>query len=136
MKELKFNMDIEVLKHQIQEGEINTLLFLGQLKRIELEFKSLKELALPLALDEFELQSEKTYLLGDYEFSKTAGGRYSYKHSEEWIKISESKKELEKKMQEAWRIGKGSDIIDGETGEIILSAEYLSNKESISVKIK
>lgn len=135
MKELKFNMGLEKLKHDIQEGHANALLFLGQLKRLENEFKELRDVALPMALDEFDLQAEKTYTLGNYDFSKTSGGRYSYKHCDEWLSITESKKELEKKMQSAYRSGI-KEMIDGDTGEIVYSAKYIPSKESIAIKIK
>lgn len=134
-KELKFNMDLEVLKNDLQEGHTNALLFLGQLKRIENEFVELKKIALPMALDEFDLQSDKTYSLGNYDFSKTSGGRYNYKHSDEWMKLNEDRKELEKKMQNAAK-SNIAEMVDAETGEVIHAAIYIPSKESISIKLK
>lgn len=128
-------MDLEQLKNDLQEGHTDALLFLGQLKNIEIEFKELKEIALPMALNEFDLQSEKTYSLGGYDFSKTSGGRYSYKHSQEWMTLNDNRKELEKKMQSATK-SNINEMIDGDTGEIIYAAEYMPSKESIAIKVK
>lgn len=129
-------IELEHFYNELDNGDANALLMLGQIKQLEIKLSELKAYALENAITEFELYNEKTVLLGDFEFSKSAGGRYNYKHCQEWLDINESKKELEKKMQEALKIGKGSEIIDGETGEIIYPAEYLHNKESISIRIK
>lgn len=93
MKELKFAFDLEELKHQLQEDEINCLLFLGQLKRLENQFKELKTIAMENALREFDLHNEKTVKMGGFSFSKTQSGRYSYKHAEEWAKLSSKTKD-------------------------------------------
>jgi len=134
-KEMKFNFDVENLKHQIEEEEINTLLFLGQLKRLENEIKELRELALESAVTEFELYGEKSVKLGGYTFAKTQSGRYSYKHSDEWVKINKNQRNYEDLMKQAYVAGKtDNNIIDG-NGEIVEQAHYTSNKASISIKI-
>ena len=135
MKELKLNINIEKLKNDVLDGHVDALLFLGQLKKLESKLKILRDITIPVAIDEFDLQGEKSYLLGGFEFSKTSGGRYSYKHSDEWLSINERKKELEKKMQSACK-SNINEMIDGETGEVVTAAYYIPSKESIAIKIK
>jgi hypothetical protein len=135
MKELKFNMDLAELKEQIENEQIDTLLFLGQLKRIENEVKELRQLALESALLEFEKYGEKTVKLGNYEFSKSQSGRHSYKHSQEWLNLDISRKKLEKDMQMAYKYAQKGEqfVLDG---VVIEPSEYKANKESISIKLK
>lgn len=136
MKELKFNMDLEELKHNLQEDEIDCLLFLGQLKRLENEFKELKQAALENALEEFDRYNEKSVKLGGYTFAKTQSGRYSYKHSEEWLKINNSQKDYEDLMKQSYIAAKKDNNIIDSDGEIVPQAYYTSNSPSISIKIK
>ncbi len=128
-------IELEHFYNELDNGNMDALLLLGQIKQKQNELNTLREYAMEFAINDFDLQPEKTYLLGEYEFSKTSGGRYSYKHSQEWLSINESKKELENKMQNAYR-SKMPEIIDAETGEVIQAATYLHNKEGISVKLK
>lgn len=136
MKELKFNMDLVELKEQIENEDLDCLLFLGQLKRLENEFKELKSLALENALSEFDKYNEKSVKLGEFVFSKTQSGRYSYKHSDEWLKINKEQKNYEDLMKQAYNAAKKDNIIVDKNGEIVEQAIYQHNKESISIKLR
>jgi len=135
-KEMKFNFDIEEMKAKLADEEVDCLLFLGQLKRLENDFKELKEVALENAVNEFDLYGEKTVKLGGYTFSKTQSGRYSYKHSEEWLKLSKNTKDYEDLMKQSYQAAKKDNVIIDSEGVIVTQAYYTSNKPSISVKIK
>ena len=135
-KEMRFNFDIEEMKAKLADEEIDCLLFLGQLKVLENQFKELKEAALENAVSEFDLYNEKTVKLGGYSFSKTQSGRYSYKHSNEWLELSKNTKDYEDLMKQSYQAGKKDNIIVDANGEVVQQAYYTANKSSISIRIQ
>lgn len=130
-------LELERFYNDLDNGNTDALILLGQIKQRQNELNELREYAMEFAINDFDLQPEKSYLLGEYEFSKTAGGRYSYKDSLEWLELSKQVKDMQGLMQDAYRANlKGHEFVNPETGEIVQPATYLHNKESISIKIK
>lgn len=130
-------IELEHFYNELDNGNMDALILLGQIKQKQNELNTLREYAMEFAINDFDLQPEKTYLLGDYEFSKTSGGRYSYKDSIQWMKLSKQTKDLQSLMQDAYRANlKGHEFVNPDSGEIVQPATFLHNKESISIKLK
>jgi len=64
--------------------------------------------------------------------SKHSGGRYIYKDVPGWKAMKDKLTLMEKSAQLAYKAG--GECIDEETGEVIVPAIYVPNKESITVK--
>ena len=80
---------------------------------------------------EFERHKQKTVKHLGCDITISASGRYSYNHSPEWTNLNKERKELEKKMQAAYKTK--LDLVDNETGEIIPMAEYTPNVKSLRI---
>lgn len=115
-------------------GDINPLEFMVKVSAMEAAIKEAKQQIMEVALEELEKHNEKQVELHGAKISKTAGGRYSYKHIEEWNNLNDLKKAIEKKAQEAFKAQMHGGSVVSDDGEVYEPAEYLPNKESISIK--
>ena len=127
--------NLAVLENESEEGNISEMQLYADLAFLEKDIKSVKERISETALLEFERYGQKSVELDGYTFSKSASGRYSYKHAPEWQALTAMVSDVQKKMQMAFKSGTGQ-YIDPDTGEVYTAAEYNPNKESLSIKIK
>ena len=116
----------------VADGVINPLRVMVMFNELEKAVKEAKESILQDAITEFEKHGGKPIIEYGFNISKSASGRYSYDNNPDWVRLSETIKELEKRMQTAYK-GGGS-ILDESTGELIEPAIYKPNKESLTFK--
>lgn len=129
-------MKEEILKlvSDVENGDINPLEALTKVKELEDLVKDAKAKISEDAITEYEKHGEKTVDIYGYEISYTASGRYTYSNNNDWVNIDNSRKELEKKMQAAYKAA--MTMLDEATGEMIPAAEYKANKPSLRLKKK
>ena len=79
----------------------------------------------------------KEVVIDGATITKNAGGRYVYKGIDKWERAKKKLSEIEKDAQEAYKVIRdgGEQPIDEETGEVIQSAEYIPNTETIAIKL-
>ena len=104
---------LEEIKQGVLEGNINPLSALEAHKRMEAYLKEFKASIESVAEDELSKYGEKEVSFGNAKFSISSGGRYSYRHDEEWSMLNKALKEREKQMQTAYKT-EGEMVINGE----------------------
>ena len=119
---------------EVLEGNVNPLEFMIKVAAMEKALKDAKDQVKEYALEEFEKHNQKEVEMDGVKISKTSGGRYSYKHIEEWVNLNNLKKEIEKKSQEAYKAQMHGASVVTDDGEVYEAAEFVPNKESISIK--
>lgn len=125
-------MNLEEKKQQVLNGDYNALKLYGELADLEKAIKKAKAEILEDAIIEFEKHGEKSVSANGFEISKSQSGRYDYSDNADWNKLQSNIKELEKKMQAAYK--GGGEILDNDTGEIIEPATYKASKEGLKFK--
>jgi hypothetical protein len=125
-------MDILKKKEQVLNGNYNPLQLMKELTELEKAIKEAKSEIMEEAINEFDKHGAKTIKEYGYEISSTQSGRYDYSNNPDWNSLNNDRKELETKMQAAYKAN-GS-VIDEETGELIEPALYKSNKASLRFK--
>ena len=112
-------LEIQQMRQQAENGEINELDVYIQLQDIEAFVKESKEKIKPLAINQCLKFSEKTFEHSGRKITYSERATWSYKHSKLWLQIEQHKKELENKMKSAYTMKLDT---DSETGEIITPA--------------
>ena len=135
-KELFMEMreQLAEIAEEAENGYISEMEVYAELSSLEKEVKKVREQVLDVAIIEFERYGEKTVLLDNFQISKTASGRHTYLNNADWAKKTAEIKEIQRKMQLAYKSPEKV-FIDPATGEIFEPSEYRANKESLSIKI-
>lgn len=118
----------------VLNGEESSLELAVKLAAMENAIKEAKEQIKEVTLEELEKYENNTLKNDKVLITKTAGGRYSYKHIQEWVDLDKLKKTVEKKAQEAYKASLHGGSVVTDDGEVYEAAEYVPNKESISIK--
>lgn len=122
--------EIESLKNDALDGEINELKAWSELYELEKRVASAKD----------EIKDSVLYKLGDskvddfgYRFERTQSGRYDYSEIEEWNNVNYKRKEIEKQSQDAYKQALSGKILVSPDGEPIPTAKYISNEPSVKL---
>ena len=83
----------------VLNGEANPLELAVKLAAIENAIKEAKEQIKEVALEEIEKYENNTFKNDKFLISKSSGGRYNYKHIQEWVDLDKLKKTVEKKAK-------------------------------------
>lgn len=127
-------MDFIKKKEQVLNGEYDALKLYTELTELEKAIKDAKAEILEDAMTEFDKHGEKTVVLHGYEIAVTQSGRYDYSSSSDWNTKKAELKDIETKMQAAYK--SNSSVLDNDTGEVFEPASYKSNKASLRLKLK
>jgi len=124
--------DLELKRKLVEDGEYCPLKFYSELSELEKLIKEAKEEIIESALKEFDRHGTTKVNLHGFEITLSKTGRYDYSQSSTWEQKNNSLKELEKKMQFAFKAG--GTVVDENTGEVIDPAIYLPNRETLKFK--
>ena len=122
-------MNYVQLANQAKDGETNPLSVYIQLKRAEKELKAAIELVQPLAIDEADKYSEKTFKFqGAVIEKKSAPSTWDFSEVAAYTQAKERLKYIE-------TISKAGGGADANTGEVIDKAIKIDGKSTITVKL-
>jgi len=132
--DINFDSYLEILQEQVFDGFESPAAVFVKLKqlvdKIENVISSIKKDAIAEIKDEF-------LEVGNAKLTIFAAGRYEYKHNPTWVSTQNTIKNIEKNMQDSYKMLKdGKTLIDETTGEIITPAEYKPNEKSIKITYK
>lgn len=123
---------LKKLKDNATMGYDCPLRVLAEIKKAIDTLTKYKEELLEDAIAEREKYQEKEYVLGDFGISFHNSGKYDYSNNADWVKLKAEMKEIEEKMQLAFKTN--ATIIDDETGEVYSPASFKANKKSLIFK--
>lgn len=131
IENIDFQKEFTNLSNRVLEGYDNGLKAYVMLTELEKQAKATKEKVKENAIAEFENYDLKTVEDFGSKISIAQSGRYSYKNSDSWVLLEKQRKDIEKKMQNAYKAK--CSFVDEETGEIFEMAEYTPNKKSLKI---
>ena len=104
----------------LEAGFEDPFKLLTKIAFLEKSLEEAKKIAMKFALD--EMKDQEITIAGAKLRMKEAGARYDFSASPNWVKVNESKKEIEvqqKEIEARLKTVKGSEtVIDEESGEI------------------
>lgn len=131
----KVFLDLDIIKKQLENEEIDSLEMFGKLKTYEKKFKEVLDICKKQALNDSELY-EKDFELKGFKFEKKNGRAiYNFKGIKAWSDLELKKKEVEAKAKNAynaWKLGNTSISEDGEVTEmpiVTYTSDVLSVKK-------
>lgn len=128
-------INLEKIKQQLINEEIDALETFGKLKVFEKEFEDVLAICKKQALIEAE-NYEKDFQLKGYQFEKKNGrAMYNFKGIKAWAELESKKKEVEARAKNAfnaYKLGNTSISEDGEVNElpiVTFTSDVLSVKK-------
>lgn len=126
-------MDYKKLFDDVTAGNKEALPAFIDLKKYADDLAQYLEALKEKAVEEFNgSYGGREQVINGATVSKHSGGRYIYKDVPGWKAMKDKLTLMEKSAQLAYKAG--GECIDEETGEVIVPAQYIPNKESITVK--
>ena len=131
IKNIKVAEVVANIATSVNNGEVNPLEAIITLKKLEQIVKQAKEEIDEAVIDE-AAKHGKTFNFGDAEITnKYSAGRYDYSNIPEIVA-----KEIElKAIKDKHRAAINIDVVDLETGELIVAPIYKGGKEIIAIKL-
>lgn len=115
----------------VENGDINPLEAIVSLKKLEEIVKQAKSKINEAVIDE-ATKYGKSFNFGDAEITnKSSAGRYDYSNIPEVVSMEIELKALKDKHKAAIK----NNVVDLETGELIVAPIYKGGKEIISIKL-
>ena len=133
IKKINIKESVADITTAIQNGDVDALEAFVNLKKIEEIIKQVKKNIDDLAIDEACKYSQKTFDYNDAEITiKNSPTRYNYSNIPAIVKKENELKELKDKHKTALRV----DVVDTETGELLVPPIVKGGRELLSIKLK
>ena len=126
-------INIDTIKEDVEQGNVDALEAYIQLKSIEKELKESLSM-----VQEFALQEAEKYGPGEFEAFgasinvKNGAGRWNYKELP-WFNTYQLEQDAAK---QAYKMGQKGQKLITEDGEVIIPAEFTPGKLTLSIRIK
>ncbi len=126
-------INIDTIKEDVEQGNVDALEAYVQLKAIEKELKESLSM-----VQEFALQEAEKYGPGEFEAFgasinvKNGAGRWSYKELP-WFNTYQLEQDAAK---QAYKMSQKGQKLITEDGEVIIPAEFTPGKLTLSIRIK
>jgi len=126
-------INIDTIKEDVEQGNVDALEAYIQLKSIEKELKESLSM-----VQEFALQEAEKYGPGEFEAFgasinvKNGAGRWSYKELP-WFNTYQLEQDAAK---QAYKMSQKGQKLITEDGEVIIPAEFTPGKLTLSIRIK
>tara|TARA_R110001632_G_scaffold175184_1_gene294903 strand:- start:544 stop:954 length:411 start_codon:yes stop_codon:yes gene_type:complete len=131
IKNIKVHEVVNNITSSVMDGNINPLEAIVSLKKLE-EIVKLAKASINDAVIDEATKHGKTFTYLDAEITnKASAGRYDYSNIPEIVAREIELKALKDKHKIALKV----DVIDLDTGELILAPIYKGGKEIISIKL-
>ena len=127
----KVDMAVSRLVTAVDEGEMDPLQLMIELKGLEEVIKKTRELIRDNALNELHKHGKEAQVNGSTLRVNTGRRHFDYKHSEKWQAKKLELETIEKEMKAAIN----HTIVDEDTGEIIQPARVRHSTEYISIEM-
>ena len=126
-------INIDTIKQDVEQGNIDALEAYVKLKSIEKELKESLSMVQEFALQEAEKYGQSEFeAYGASVNVKHSSGRWSYKELPWWNTY-----QLEQDAaKEAYKMGQKGQKLVTEDGEVIIPAEFTPGKLTLSIRIK
>jgi len=133
--------EIKLLEDQVLQGNLNPLEAFIMLKKLEDLAKEVKKKIKDLAIEEISKYNNESKtgveMLGASITLKKSAGRWNYDHIAEVVNLEYDLKMLKQKHQSAYKAHeRGEAVVDTDTGEIVMPADYRQGDDTIMIKIK
>ena len=126
------------LREEVESGNRAALSAAILMKRmmedIEADYAAVRELAKREHQDKY---GSAEVVIDGATITRSASGRYTYDHIDDWVRTKKELTKIEKQSQEAYKAARDNkdQLVDEETGELIHPAFYKPNDETIAIKI-
>lgn len=119
---------------QVVDGNEDALKAYIHLKQIEKQLKAAFEAVEPLAFQDADKWTEKTFVYAGAEIQKkNAAGRWNFANVALYNEAEKRKKQIEELAKVAAK--GGATVVDEISGEVVEPAEYTAGKSIISIRL-
>lgn len=120
--------------YSVLDGNEPALKTYVEFKRMETDLKEAMEAIKDQALEEAKKHGKNFELEGVHIEVRNTAGKWIYKHVPEWNELSSKMESLEDQLKHSYKAK--ATLVNEETGEVILPAQYVEGKETLFISLK